>query len=182
MMEALTVFDAIAIVLVIVSTLMALARGFMRELATLGAFIAAIAASYFAYSNFNETLKAISPDWINSWAITAILFIVVFLTVYVIIAWLGANFSRNIQGLDGISVIDRIAGGIFGFARGVLVLVFTIFLLIFVMDRDQIPEFISESRTFPILEPSAEYMKTQVGEFLDERSQTIELDESVTEE
>ena len=48
MMEALTAFDAVAIVIVIVSTLMALARGFMRELATLGAFIAAIAAAFFA--------------------------------------------------------------------------------------------------------------------------------------
>ena len=48
MMDALTAFDAIVIVLLIISTLMALARGFMRELATLGAFIAALAAAYYA--------------------------------------------------------------------------------------------------------------------------------------
>ena len=39
MTEALTPFDAIAIVLILISALMAVARGFMRELATLGAFI-----------------------------------------------------------------------------------------------------------------------------------------------
>ena len=62
MMEALTAFDAVAIVIVIVSTLMALARGFMRELATLGAFIAAIAAAMLADRHLVDPLNSILPD------------------------------------------------------------------------------------------------------------------------
>ena len=48
MTDALTAFDAVAISLIILSALMALARGFVRELATLGAFICALASAYYA--------------------------------------------------------------------------------------------------------------------------------------
>ena len=78
MMEALTAFDAVAIVIVIVSTLMALARGFMRELATLGAFIAAIAAAFFARKFFVGTLDAMLPADSPAWMPDAIIFVMVF--------------------------------------------------------------------------------------------------------
>ena len=97
MMEALTAFDAVAIVIVIVSTLMALARGFMRELATLGAFIAAIAAAFFARKFFVGTLEAMLPADSPAWMPDAIIFVMVFLIVYVAVAWFGANLSRTSQ-------------------------------------------------------------------------------------
>lgn len=65
MMEALTAFDAIAIIIVIVSTLMALARGFLRELATLGAFLAALAAAYYANAYLNAPLSDSLPEGSN---------------------------------------------------------------------------------------------------------------------
>lgn len=181
MMEALTAFDGVAIVIVIISTLMALARGFMRELATLGAFIAAIAAAYFANRHFAGPLEGILPSSLPSWAPTAIMFVGVFLIIYVIVAWFGASLSRSIQGPEGISIIDRIAGGLFGFARGGVVLVFFVYLLNLAMDRDQIPEFVSQAQTYPMIAAGANYLKSQAPE-IEERSIPQEpLDEETTE-
>ena len=67
MMEALTAFDAVAILLVILSTLMALARGFLRELATLGAFIAALAAAYYARAFLRQPLADLLPEGLPEW-------------------------------------------------------------------------------------------------------------------
>lgn len=161
MMEALTAFDAIAIVIVIVSTLMALARGFLRELATLGAFVAALAAAYFANAHLNvplsNTLPASAPEWLP----TVMLFIGTFLLIYVAVAWFGANLSKTIQGVDGVGLLDRVAGGVFGVARGGIVLVFFVYLLNLAMDKDQIPEFVSQAQTYPFIEAGADYLRAR---------------------
>ena len=176
MMEALTAFDAVAIVIVIVSTLMALARGFMRELATLGAFIAAIAAAFFARKFFVGPLTDILPDTAPAWLPDVIIFVTAFLLIYVIVAWFGANLSKSIQGVDGIGLLDRLAGGVFGFARGGVVLVFFVYLLNLAMDEDQIPEFVSQARTYPIILSGADYLKERAPELANRTLQQQNLD------
>jgi membrane protein required for colicin V production len=182
MMEALTAFDAVAIVIVIVSTLMALARGFMRELATLGAFIAAIAAAFFARRYFVDQLDGLLPAGSPEWMPDAIIFVVVFLVVYVAVAWFGANLSKTIQGVDGIGLLDRVAGGLFGFARGGVVLVFFVYLLNLAMDRDQIPEFVTQARTYPIISAGADYLTDRAPELAERTAQTSDLDAETSSE
>ncbi len=182
MMEALTAFDAVAIVIVIVSTLMALARGFMRELATLGAFIAAIAAAFFARRYFVDQLDGFLPAGSPDWMPDAIIFVVVFLVVYVAVAWFGANLSKTIQGVDGIGLLDRVAGGLFGFARGGVVLVFFVYLLNLAMDRDQIPEFVTQARTYPIISAGADYLTDRAPELAERTAQTSDLDAETSSE
>ena len=178
MMEALTAFDAVAIVLIIVSTLMALARGFMRELATLGAFIAAITAAFFARQYLSEPIAAALPEQAPDWSSDALIFVGAFLIIYIIVAWFGANLSRTIQGVDGIGLLDRLAGGVFGFARGGIVLVFFVYLLHLGLDEDQIPEFVSQARTYPIIATGADYLKERAPELAEDAQNIPDIDDS----
>jgi len=183
MMEALTAFDAIAIVIVIVSTLMALARGFMRELATLGAFIAAMAAAIFAYTYFLAPLQSITPEYLPKDTPFYVLSIGTFVIVYITIAVFGARLSKSIQGVDGIGILDRLAGGIFGLARGYFALVFCVFLLNLSMDKDQIPEFISKARTYPIIEIGSDYAYKQTKTYIEKMSiRALPLDAETSDE
>ncbi|WP_156807800.1 CvpA family protein [Henriciella marina] len=159
MMGALTAFDAIVIVLLILSTVMAFARGFMRELATLGAFIAALAAAYYARLFLRDTVVRFLPEDTPAWLPDLVLFLSFFLLVYVIVAWFGANLSRSIQGVDGVGILDRVTGAAFGFARGAVVLVFFVFLLRMALDQDRIPEWIRTAQTYPLLENGADYVE-----------------------
>ena len=176
MMDALTVFDAIVIVLLIISTLMALARGFMRELATLGAFIAALAAAYYARLFLRDSLSSLMPGDAPDWLPDLILFIGVFLLVYIAVAWFGANLSKSIQGAEGVSVFDRVAGAVFGFVRGAVVLIFFVFLMRMALDHDRIPEWIREAQTYPLLENGAVYVERYAPE-VGEQVQRLPLDE-----
>lgn len=180
-MEALTAFDAIAIVIVIISTLMALARGFMRELATLGAFIAAMAAAYFANRYLNSPLGNLLPDGMPDWTPEAILLVGTFLVIYILVALFGAKLSKSIQGVDGISLVDRLAGGIFGLARGGIVLVFFAYILNLAMERDKIPEFISQARTYPIINAGAVYLKDNAPAFAERAKTQLPLDADTPE-
>lgn len=182
MMEALTAFDAAAIIIVIVSTLMALARGFMRELATLGAFTAAITAAFFARRALSEIIMRRLPDSAPVWAPDVVIFVFVFLIIYIIVAWFGAHLSRTIQGVEGIGLLDRLAGGVFGFARGSIVLVFFVYLLNLGMDEDQIPEFISQAQTFPIIEAGADYLEAHAPKLAERNSPASSVDETTAEQ
>ena len=177
MMDALTIFDAIVIVLLIISTLMALARGFMRELATLGAFIAALAAAYYARLFRRDSLSSLMPGTAPDWLPDLILFIGVFLLVYIAVAWFGANLSKSIQGAEGVSVFDRVAGAVFGFARGAVVLIFFVFLMRMALDHDRIPEWIREAQAYPLLENGAVYVERYAPE-VGGQVQRLPLDES----
>ncbi|MEQ9316468.1 MAG: CvpA family protein [Henriciella sp.] len=178
MMDALTAFDAIVIVLLIISTLMALARGFMRELATLGAFIAALAAAYYARLFLRDGLAGLMPDDSPAWLPDLIIFLGFFLLVYVVVAWFGANLSKSIQGAEGVSMFDRIAGAVFGFVRGAVVLIFFVFLMRMALDQDRIPEWIRNAQSYSLLQNGAEYVERyapQVGERVQQRTPLDEV-------
>lgn len=164
MMDAITAFDAIVVVLLILSTLMAFARGFMRELATLGAFIAALAAAYFANKYLHAAFTRFLPEDTAPWLPSLILFLAFFLLVYVIVAWFGANLSRSIQGVEGIGLLDRVTGAAFGFIRGAVILVFFVFLLRMALDQDRIPEWIRTAQSYPLLESGADYVAESAPE------------------
>ncbi|MEM0984776.1 MAG: CvpA family protein [Pseudomonadota bacterium] len=158
MTEALTAFDAVAITLVIISALMAVARGFVRELATLGAFIAALAAAYYTRSFLRNPVSAVMPDNAPSWTADFILILFAFLAVYIAVAMLGHRVSENVQSVEGIGAIDRLAGLAFGLARGAVAIVFFVYVLQLGIARDQIPEWIADARTYPYFANAADYV------------------------
>jgi len=154
----LTLFDAAALAVVLISALMAVARGFMRELATLGAFVAAVAGTYFVHGALYQPLAESLPANLPEWTATAIIVVVVFLSVYVFTAWAGQHLSKSVNGPDGLGAIDRIAGFIFGIARAWLVLVFAVLLLKLVLKPEQIPSQIVDASVYPILDSAADYV------------------------
>lgn len=156
----LTAFDAITLVIILVSALMALARGFMRELATLGAFVAGITAAYYArialHGPIQDYLPASSPPWTGD----LILVVSAFIIAYALVAWFGTRLSRNIHGVEGLGLLDRLTGVIFGAARGGVVMVFFVLLLQMALPSERIPSWIGESRFFPALSRAADMVHT----------------------
>lgn len=155
----LTAFDAIALTLIIVSALMALARGFLRELATLVAFVAAAAAAYVANLFLRPPLATLLPENLPSWTPDAILILGTFILVYVTLAWIGGNISKHIQGADGVGVINRLAGLIFGTARGIVVMVGCVLIISLALPQERLPRWIAEAALYPYLADMAQNVR-----------------------
>lgn len=155
MLEQLTLFDGIALIVILLSALMAFARGFMREIATLGAFLAAAAAAYFAQKMFLAPFRGMMPENAPDWAAPLVLIVIAFVIVYVVVAWIGQRISKNIHGLDGIGMIDHIVGLAFGAVRGGVALVFLALLLDISMDESKLPPMIADSAVYPHLQSAA---------------------------
>lgn len=164
MLENISAFDGIALGIILISALMAFARGFLRELATLGAFIGALAAAYYARKFLHGTVADLLPAGSHPLAPDIILVVSAFLIVYVIVAWLGQALSKSIMTNGDIGLFDHIAGLVFGVIRGGVALVFFAVLLSVGLEDDRVPPFIQDSFSYPILAKAADTVTGEARE------------------
>lgn len=150
-----TVFDAIVFAVVILSALMALSRGFMRELATLAALFFGSVAAYFGRLYFRDTIENLLPETSHAYAADLIVVVAAFLIVYIIVRVLGGRFTNIIQKEDGVGIVDRFAGLVFGVARGLALPFLTAWFIINTAPTETLPDFISKSATYPSFERAA---------------------------
>ncbi|MEQ1594050.1 MAG: CvpA family protein [Casimicrobium sp.] len=128
----MTGFDIAVLIVVLLSALLGLWRGVIREVFALGAWIAAIACMFL----FGEKLAQMLPfaadtPWLRSLAGYALVFVAVFVTMSIV----GFLFSKMINAI-GLSCIDRALGMMFGVIRGALIAV----LLVFVAGATALPQ------------------------------------------
>lgn len=164
MLENISAFDGIALSVILISALMAFARGFLRELATLGAFIGALAAAYYARKFLHSKVADLLPEGSHPLAPDIILVVTAFLIVYVIVAWLGQSLSKSIMTNGDIGLFDHIAGLLFGVIRGGVALVFFAVLLSVGLEEERVPPFIQDSLSYPILARAADAVTGEARE------------------
>jgi len=129
----MTGFDIAVIVVILLSALLGLWRGVIREVFALGAWIAAIVCTFLFGEQLAQALPiARDAPWLRSLAGYALVFIGVFLTLSIA----GFIFARVVKAI-GLSFIDRALGMLFGALRGVLIVV----LLVFVAGATTLPQF-----------------------------------------
>ena len=116
---ALSYFDYLVIGIIALSGLIAFFRGFIQEILSLVLWITAFAAAML----LNAYLDPYFIDYIDNPEIRRILTIV---TVFVGIIFLGGLIIKLLRGLvhwSGMGGLDRLLGVLFGFIRGMLLVV-----------------------------------------------------------
>jgi len=113
--------DWAIIVVLSLSILLSLWRGFAREAMSLAGWVAA----YVIANLFVDELASLLGDWIVN--ITG-RYVVAYAMLFVgtlVVAGISAKLAKQLVKVSGLTVLDRLLGTVFGFARGViLVLVF----------------------------------------------------------
>ncbi len=120
----MTAFDLGALAIVVLSTLFAFARGVIRELVALLAWILGI----FAAITFTPLVGGWLPDSIPQPALRYLaaftIILIAALLAGAVVAWPLAKAVRA----AGLGFVDRFLGGVFGVARGVIVTVAAVLL------------------------------------------------------
>ncbi len=146
-LAGLTILDLFAIVVVLLSTLLAMFRGMSREALTLVAWLGAAAAAWLAWPQVDPYLAPyIADQTIRVAAAIAIAFIVP-LIVLLIVGGLLANLIEN----SFLAPVDRALGIVFGALRGAALVLVTYLVLLFVFPADR-PSWIAEARLRPLLD------------------------------
>lgn len=115
----MTILDWIIVVIISVSSLISLKRGFVKEALSLASWIAALIISRMFAGNLAVLLDSVieSPNWRMA-AAFAILFIAT-LIVGALINHLLSEFIR----MTGLTGTDRVLGVVFGIIRGIILVV-----------------------------------------------------------
>jgi membrane protein required for colicin V production len=115
----MSVLDLAAITVIVVSAGWGIWRGFTREVMSLAGWILAFLAANTVAADLGERLPAsIATPEVR----VLIAFVVVFVLVLIAAAVVGMLVSKFLKAA-GLSGVDRTLGGVFGLARGVVILV-----------------------------------------------------------
>ena len=158
---ALAHFDYLVIGIIALSGLIAFFRGFIQETLSLLLWVIAFAVSMFLYVYLDPYLI----DYIDNAEIRRILTII---SVFVGIIFLGGLFIKLLRGLvhwSGMGGLDRLLGVLFGFFRGML-LILVIYLVLPAEFKQS--KFITESNSSTYLKkyaPMAEkFFKSMISD------------------
>lgn len=145
----ITLLDGILLGITLVSGVLAMVRGFSREVLSVASWAAAGAAAFFFYKRFAPIVRPyVSNDLLAQAGAGGAVFIITLIVVTIITMKI-ADFIIDSR----VGALDRTLGFVFGAARGVLlVVVAMLFFNWLVQDKDKQPPWIATAKSKPLLD------------------------------
>jgi membrane protein required for colicin V production len=149
-----TTLDILLLVVMLISGLLAMIRGFMREILSIGAWGIAAIAALVLYANLGDT------------ATNSVAAAIVFLVTLLLVSIITARISDLV--LDSrVGALDRTLGFLFGLGRGLLLVVVAyVFFNWLVVERSQ-PEWVRSAKSVFVLQKTGDWLKGLLPEDLD---------------
>lgn len=164
---ALTSFDIIFLIVVGLSALFALFRGFIRELLSIVTWISASSISVYALPMVSKSLAPYIESPIMAKVAAGIgIFVVVFI--------LFSLFTKAVLELinsANLGALDKTLGLVFGMVRGVAILALVHMVMTQVMapqKDNEAPEWFAKAKSRPLIEASSAMLAEVVPEYLKE--------------
>ena len=155
-----TILDLVLLAVMLISGLLAMVRGFMREVLSIASWAAAAILTLYAYPKLKPVvLQYFSNEIVAS----AICVGGVFLGTLLVVSVITIKISDTI--LDSrVGALDRTLGFLFGLARGlVIVVVAFLFFAWLVPDRSQ-PEWVKNAKSRVVLQGTGQWLMSMLPE------------------
>jgi membrane protein required for colicin V production len=158
----LTAFDAVAIAVVLISAVMAFARGLIREVFSIVAFFAAIFAAIWGYRFVAPMLEGAVGNPLFATLFAGFL---IFLVVFVAITVVTSMVAKAAHNSGEIGTLDRGAGLLFGAARGILIVSLFVLLVRAVTGPAETapqavtPSWMVEAKLYPFFDRTASVLE-----------------------
>ena len=159
----ITWLDFLLLGVMLISGLLAMIRGFMREVLSIAAWAAAAAATILLYNRLLPIAKAnISSDMLAAGAVVGGVFLVTLLLVSIITV----RVSDMI--LDSrIGALDRTLGFLFGLARGLIIVVVAFLFFSWLVPGNKQPEGVRNAKSRVVLENTGEWLQALLPQDMD---------------
>ena len=115
-LTSLTSFDWFLVAILAVSTFIAFRRGIIKVLFSLAGLVVGILAASWYYLALAERLHR----FVSSFPASEVIAFLAILVVITILFSLAARLARKTVSMVGLGFLDRLLGGVFGLARGLL--------------------------------------------------------------
>ena len=153
----ITIFDGVLLAIMLFSGLLAMVRGFSREVLSVGSWIAAAVAAFYFYNLLSPMVGQYTASFSDSKTLADIAAAgVIFIVTLIVVSLLTMKIADVIVD-SRIGALDRSLGFAFGAARGMLLVVVPLmFYNWLVPDVDKQPSWIAQSKAKPMLESIGE--------------------------
>jgi membrane protein required for colicin V production len=150
--------DLAVLAVVVVSALLGMMRGFVRE--ALG-LLAWLAAAYAAWRGYDEAYPMVL-SWVGDPNLAAPLaFGGVFLIVLIVLSVVAHAIAQVVRG-SVLGSMDRTLGAVFGVVRGAFIVVAAYMIAGFVLPTDRWPPVVQEARVLPAVHEGADWLAARL--------------------
>lgn len=152
----ITFLDLILLVVMLISALLAMIRGFMREILSIAAWGAAALATLYLYAQLLPVAKQyFNNDIVASAAVIG----GVFLGTLLIVTVVTVRVSDMV--LDSrIGALDRTLGFLFGLARGLIIVVVAFLFFDWLVPQKSQPSWVSNAKSKIVLQGTGDWLKS----------------------
>ncbi|QQO21492.1 CvpA family protein [Bradyrhizobium diazoefficiens] len=149
-----TILDLILLGVMLISGLLAMVRGFMREILSIAAWGAAAIVTLYSFSKLLPTAKTyFSNDTVASVVVIA----GVFVGTLIVVSVITVRISDMI--LDSrIGALDRTLGFLFGLARGLLIVVVAFLFFTWLVPDKQRPDWVTGAKSRVVLQGTGDWL------------------------
>ncbi|HEX6980955.1 MAG TPA: CvpA family protein [Alphaproteobacteria bacterium] len=153
----MNVADLIVIAVLLLSGLIALMRGFIREVLSLAGWVGAAFVTLWGFAH----ARPYARDLISHPVLADVAAGVVLFVISLVLFSVASNAVGNLVRSSGLNALDRSLGFVFGLARGLVVvglIYLAMVLWVFPAPADR-PIWIREARTLPLVEATADLLQ-----------------------
>jgi membrane protein required for colicin V production len=153
----ITILDIALLAVMLLSGLLAMIRGFMREILSIAAWAAAAVATLLA---FPRLVPVVYPTYFNNeWVAKGAVAGGVFLGTLLIVSIITVRISDMI--LDSrIGALDRTLGFLFGLGRGLVIVVVAYLFFDWLVPQKSQPKWVSDAKSKVVLQSTGDWLKS----------------------
>jgi membrane protein required for colicin V production len=149
------VVDIVVIAVIVLSALFAFIRGFLREILSIGAWVAAGLATWFGL----PLLRPFGRQYIEIELIADVATGVVIFVVVLVVASIISHFLTRGVRESALGPLDRSLGLLFGVFRGALIVCFALLIFDNFYPPENRPDWLRDARTLPVVQAGADILR-----------------------
>lgn len=161
--DSVTQFDVVVIIIILLSSVFAFIRGFLKEFFSLAGWLGAAAITFIAYPH---AVQLIDGMFKSSKVVNIVAIVLVFLAVLMVIAIINAMILDNLREMR-MGIVDRSLGLLFGLLRGIIIASIIHFAVVILHENDEGPEWLTQGETYQITVIGANVIKDLAEKFKD---------------
>ena len=150
----ITILDLVLLAVMLISGLLAMVRGFMREILSIAAWGAAALVTLYAFSKLLPTAKT----YFNNDTVASVVVVAgTFIGTLIVVSIITVRISDMI--LDSrIGALDRTLGFLFGLARGLLIVVVAYQFFVWLVPDKSRPDWVTSAKSRVVLQGTGEWL------------------------
>jgi membrane protein required for colicin V production len=154
----ITLLDVTLIGVMLISAVLAMIRGFMREILSIAAWVLAALATLYSYGKLLPYAKSyVNNDIVATGAVVAGTFLLTLLVVSVVTV----RFSDMV--LDSrVGALDRTLGFLFGLARGLIIVVVAFLFFAWLVPTKTQPAWVANAKSKVVLQSTGDWLMSML--------------------